>query len=1505
MSRIPLTHPQKRIWYIENIFPDTSMYNIGGPIRIHGPIDFSILEQAILSFIEHHDGVRLQLREEHGEVFQEVVHLGRTPLDFMDFSPYEKPEEEFQRWIEEESARPFHLTEGPLYYFALFTCSDQENGYYVKLHHMIADGWSNQIITEYVTNYYTAHFAQQSNGEFEHQFNKPPSYVDYALQEPIYLDSKRYQKNRKFWLNQYETLPEMLRADRSSTDTKGNRISYSIDPHLSSTLKTYTQKHGISLNTFFIFLYFLYMNKTTHQHDLVIGTPVLNRSGIKEKSTFGMFTSTMPFRFRLNDEQSVLDTLTRIQKELMTCYIHQKYPYEQLIQELELKKKGYDQLFHTCVNYYNTKLATNFNGMPVTNTEFYNGNQLYAMQWVIKDWSETDGLVLDIDYKCSEYTAEQVDEMLRCIRNLIRHILADPEQMLSNISLLSSEEWNQAVYDFNKTTTAYPRQYTVSQLFEEQVNHSYNQVAVRYGEEQLTYGELNSKANQLARELRLRGVGYGHWVGICIEHSLETVVAIFAVLKAGAAYLPIDPAYPSDRIQYMVEDSGTKLILTHVGGRLEIGISERLSSLEWLDVNDPKWYTGDTSNLMLDIQPDHLAYVIYTSGSTGRPKGTLIEHQGLTNYIWWATLMYVSKEREVFPLYSSLAFDLTVTSIFTPLISGGMILVYRDTGDEFILHRIMKENEATVVKLTPAHLSLLKDQSYPSSSVKRFIVGGEELKVNLAEMIEHIFSGDIEIYNEYGPTETVVGCMIHKFNRLADRKASVPIGVPAHNVMIYVLDPHCNPVPEGVIGELYISGDGVARGYLNQKELSATRFLDNPFVPGYRMYRTGDLALRLKNGIIEYCGRSDHQVKIRGHRIELTEIEKQLLEHTAVVDAVVIDLEDSSSAKYLSAYILVDGLVSNDELREWLNATLPDYMVPTFYTRLSEIPINVSGKVDRTRLPEPDRSALVAEYVPSRNEKEHLLVHVLREILQVEQIGMQDHFYHMGGDSIKAIQLASRLNNAGYTLKVSHILAHPRIGEMAQYIELETMSMVNQEPCTGVIPRLPIQQWFWTQQFAHPEHYHQSVLLKLKQTVQPIIIHRIIDQLIDHHDVLRANVATDGQTLFYNSKDMRGTLASTLLIFDLRDLSDEQRHIQMAEIAEKLKASLDLQSGYLFQACLFDLGVQGQRLLLTAHHLVIDGVSWRILLEDMVQLLEHNQAGNSDQLPNKTDSIQSWATWIQEEKGHVRKERMYWQSIVDKMQPVPVDQMLGEDTWARARILTHEFDVEITQQWLNESHKGYGTEPLDLLLVTLGLTLKEYFKMELPIVELEGHGREELHSNLNLTRSVGWFTSLYPMQLEVSEDLATTIKSIKEELRCIPNHGIGFGILHYISHEIAGYAKFKPIRFNYLGDFGSTFTNAWFTHLSQESKGSDVSKENHLTAALEVNMMLIDQRLHLAVTYSENHFYPETMEGWIRMYSNTFQGIVNHCCLKGDTDYTPSDFETAALSQSELDSLLF
>lgn len=1482
-----LTHPQKRIWYIDKINTSSPLHNIGGCLKINEYIDVGVMKQTINLIIKNNEGLRLRVLQGEDEPFQYVKDFQDQDIDFFDFSNYENPQKEQKIWSNELFKKCFQLEDSKLYYFAIYKISEKEYGVLLNIHHIIADGWSITLIEKQICDIYKKLINK------EEVCIESYSYLDFIKYEEEYLKSKRFIKNKNFWKDKFLDLPEEF-LYKTSNSLEGKRQCFNIDKDLSDKIKEFIGNKKCSLNTFFIAVLGVYINKVTRKNDLVIGTPVFNRTNKDQKNMMGMFTSTVPVRLKLDANVRIEELIKLVDRELKLCFLNQKYPYDFLIKDLGLSKKGYDSLFKVCVNYYNSKNDSNIDGIDVQVEEYYCGSQSYSLQVTVKEWEENN-ITLNFDYKTLENSENEIKIIYEAMINIVNQILTDENIVVKDLKLINKEQSDYKIYDLNSTTSYYPKK-TVCELFEDQVIKTPNKVALEFKEKTVTYKELNERSNQLANYLIKKGINNNSIIAIMETHSIDLIVSIFAIMKVGATYVPIDPSYPIERINYIINDSKTNMILTNFIITDEIKFKGKIINIDNKDLQQYNKNNLPQSNNLMD-----LVYIIYTSGSTGKPKGVMVEHQGLTNYIWWASKMYLKNENEAMALYSSISFDLTVTSIFTPLISGNKIVIYDNDETEFVLYKILKENKVTVVKLTPAHLTLLKDSDNTKSKINVFIVGGEDLKVNLAKEVYNSFGKHIDIFNEYGPTETVVGCMIYKYDEVKDKRVSVPIGHPVDNVQIYILDDELNPVLTGVAGELYISGDGVARGYLNREELTHEKFIENPFIKGKRMYKTGDTARYMVNGTIEYIGRIDNQVKIRGYRIELGEIERYLIENECVKDAVAVVKEDSSGNKMINAYVISKRVISESKLKEWLLKFLPQYMIPTNFISLKEIPLTLNGKVNYALLPGPQ--IIEKEFIKYQTLVEKELVKSMEEILGIDNISMNNNYYQLGGDSIKAIQISSKLKSLGFNLKVKDILNHDSIEEIAASIEEsdETVGKVIQDRSVGQIEITPIVEWFFNQKFSNENFYNQQILLEYKEKFDFNKVISAISKLIEHHDALRINYDRRINKLYYNNKNYNDM--NIFKYFDLSQYSYMDQCNSMKDLAEKANSSIDIENNSLFNVVMMDLGQNKQALLLTAHHLIVDGVSWRVILEDLISILKQLDEGREVNLPLKTHSYKEWSEALQTySKNDFSDEVDYWNTILNKEISYNVDYDKEVDSVESYNILSEEMNEEILRKLIEKSNEIYNIKFNEVLIIGLVITLNKLTKKDEIIIELEGHGREGINEEIDVSRTVGWFTSIYPAYFSIEhKDIDDNIKSLKEQFRNIPNKGFNYSILKFLNNELKGQEN-KYVTFNYLGDFDNIIDEQKLK-ISNIEFGLNSDNKNSLTALIDINVMIINKKLKVTATYSKNRFKDSTIEKLIESYMETLKLILDECLNKNFKEFTPSDFDAAQISQEDLDAL--
>lgn len=1485
-----LTHPQRRIWYLHNIHSESPLNNIGGYMKIQGQVSLEILEEAINVLIKTNDGLRIRILEKYGVPYQYFEVYNFEKIDFFDFTKYKNPAIEFERWISSTFKKVFTIKDNNLYYFAIYKISESEFGVALKIHHIVADGWSIYLIKKQIWDNYIRIL---NNVSINHECSY--SYVDYIKKEKEYLKSNRFIKNKFFWNEKFAKLPEAF-LDKQNDNLKGERVSFNLDNKLTKKILNYTRENKCSLNTFFIIVMLIYINKTRCEDDIILGTPVFNRSGVNEKNTIGMFVSTMPLRIKLNTSYTIKELIKKINSEIKNCFYNQRYPYDILLKDLELGKKGYDSIFDICVNYYNKDYTIDAEDFSVETQEYYNGEQSYSLQMIVKECM-TGKITLTFDYRKSKYCKDNIIDMFKYIKNILNQIITNNDIMISKINLLTYDEINQKLIQFNSTIRDYPKDKTICTIFEETVNNNLEKTALRLGNKSLNYKDLNEKVNQLARLLQKKGVGNEGIVAIMASHSFELIIGIMAILKAGGAYLPIDPNYPVDRINYMLKDSNCKLLLSNIDVHSEIEFNGEFISLE-----NNEAYKESTENLSNKKNSKQLAYVIYTSGSTGKPKAAMIEHKGLVNYIFWAQKTYMSKVNETFAFYSSISFDLTITSIFTPLISGSVMEIYKDDHDEFILYKILKENRATIIKVTPSHLKLLKEMDNSKSSIKKIIVGGEDLKVELAKEIYNSFKGNVEIYNEYGPTETVVGCMIHKYDINKDLKVSVPIGVPIDNVQIYILDKYLNVMPSGVAGEIYISGDGVARGYLNKKQLTNEKFIENPFIAGKTMYKTGDKARYIKNGIIEYIGRDDKQVKIRGHRIEIGEIEERLLVHPFVKDAIV-SYKQLDSYSILYAYIVAKESITTDELKSWLKKTLPNYMMPNKFIFIDYLPLTANGKVDYDMLPKFESDKKI--FINYRNEIEKELVCTIKEVTGYEDISMNDNFYQIGGDSIKAIQISSKLKNKGLNINVKDILAHDLIEEIAASIELDDKkNLANQNMEEGSVESTPIINWFFLNNFNNINHYNQSLLLESNMILEKAKVQLVINKLVEHHDSLRINYNFNTKKLFYNNSSLEERFKVEYI--DLSNISTEEQQFNYIEqYCYNIKSSLNIANGGLFKVCVFNLGKNKQVFFFTAHHLTVDGFSWRIILEDFNTAIQQLNNNDTILLPLKTSSFKEWSKYLRKYREDLcSEEEEYWNEVISKKILFLSDKNKSSDTIKSSNIISDELNERDTKSLIEKSNKIYGMTLEEMIIVALSLIIKESTLEKDLVIEIENHGRKEINGGVDVSRTVGWFTNMYPLYLNVINDnLDDNIKSIKEQIRRVPDAGFNYGIFKYLNNSLT-YNTEKYIRLNYLGDYDSTLESNGFKLLNI-NHGSDIALNNQLSSLMDINMMIINKKLQANITYSNNSFNNTNMNKILVLLLSKLREISNYLMNKTSIEFTPSDFEAVDISQEDLDSIVF
>jgi len=987
---------------------------------------------------------------------------------------------------------------------------------------------------------------------------------------------------------------------------------------------------------------------------------------------------------------------------------------------------------------------------------------------------------------------------------------------------------------------------TVVQLFEEQAEKVSDQIAVVCEDERITYKELNKKANALAHRLRKLGVGSDDYVVIMAEKSIELIVGILGIIKAGGAYVPLDPNYPKNRISYILEDCQPKVLLSgqrKLEVEIDVPIVELKAACRLEEVN---------TNLELVNNLSDLIYLMYTSGTTGRAKGVMIEHRNVVSLV--KNTNYVDFDNIVIGQAGSLSFDASTFEIWGAILNGGKVVLLPE---EVLLNakrlksELIKKEINTMFVTTALYNQLVSLDSSTFDPLNQLLFGGEATS---EEHVRKLINKNVELNfsNIYGPTENTTFSLHYP---IAEKtlKDKTPIGKAISGTKAYILN-NMNLCGLDVTGELCLSGDGIARGYLNRPELTAEKFIDNPYGEG-KLYRTGDLARWQSDGNIEYAGRIDDQVKIRGYRIELGEIENVMRQIEGVREVAVIVKEDRNNNKSLHAYYTAKESLESSTIENDLRCTLPDYMIPPYMKQIDEMPITVHGKLDKKSLPEIEVGE-GTKYVAPRNEKERVLSEIFEEILGVQNASVKDSFFALGGESIKAIQIVSKMREAGYEINVKDIMNRQTIEAISEIVTTAEELSYEQDEVVGEVELTPIIEGFGSWGLKEPHHFNMGMIMKVEGVAEEA--EKVIETLVSHHDMLRA-VYIEGRL---NIPRRQGR-PYEYEVCDFREEAEVEKKIEQRCDAKQI--SMNLETGPLVKCIFFQLK-EGNYLFTCFHHLVVDGVSMRILMEDFHSGLKQLKEGKEIKLPKKTISFKEWSEELTKYKdsNKLGKEMAYWTKIESRMREGKYKGTAQGMEDSFKNIFTR-LSQEETAKLVKESGEAYQTEINDLLLSALSMTVKKLSGQEKVTVILEGHGREELHKSIKVDRTVGWFSSMYPIILECYDEVETSINYTKEMLRNVPNHGLGYGLL-------LGNFEEGDINFNYLGEMEQTREG-----LNSYSIGRLASDKNRIPGDINIVGYIVSKRLNLAVRYNKRKYSEEEMSEFINVYNESLLEVIYHC----------------------------
>ncbi|HEU0088064.1 MAG TPA: amino acid adenylation domain-containing protein [Pseudonocardiaceae bacterium] len=1442
---LPLSFAQQRLWFLDQFEPDSTEYLTPMAVRLRGVLDVDALNTALTGLVARHESLRTTFDTVDGRGVQIVHPPYEVLVPVLDLSDLPEAERavELDRVLQQEYGTPFALREGPLLRVRLVRLAAEEHALTLMMHHIVTDGWSTGVLSSELTVRYEAAL----RGEAAELPALPVQYADFAAWQRDRLSDAVVAEQLGYWRRQLSALaPLELPTDRprpAVRTTAGAAHEFVVPPEVTARLRVLGQQRGSTLFTTLVAACQVLLGRWSGQDDVAVGTVTSGRERAELEHLIGFFVNTLVLRCTVRGSDPFTQFLDEVRGTVLDGFAHQDVPFERLVDELQPERDpSRTPLFQVMVVLQNTP-TQNPHGLPGIEVEELELSGVTASFDLMIEFQEFDGGLHGVmTYNTDLFDAATIEHMTAHLQVLLDGIAADPSRSVAELPMLLDGECHQVLTAWNETDHQVP-QAAVPSLFAAQVRRTPSVTAVVCGDISLSYQELDEQANRLAGELIGLGVRPEDRVGVLMDRSIDLVVTVLAIVKAGGAYLPLDVRAPADRMGLVLAEAGASVLVT-----------DQVWEAMARDVHRGHIVVGGESRQAgphiepdVAVDPEQLAYVMYTSGSTGTPKGVTVRHRDVVALAFDRRFQSSAHQRVL--LHSPMAFDASTYELWVPLLRGGQVVVARPGDlDPVSLRQVITDHGVTGLWLTAGLFRLIAQEAPEClAGVREVWTGGD---VVAATAVRRTLQAcpHLVVVDGYGPTETTTFATSYPMSAAESVPETVPIGRPLDNMQVYVLDTHLRPAPVGVRGELHIAGAGLARGYLGQPGLTAERFVANPFgEPGSRMYRTGDVVRWKRDGAVEFLGRADEQVKIRGFRIEPGEIEAVLRQHPQIAESVVLARKEAGQ-HHLVAYLIAApecAVPHPTDLREFLLQTLPDYMVPSAFVTLDELPLSPNGKVDRRALPAPDtRSAPQSRHVEPSSPVEQVLVEIWGDVLGLDRVGVQDNFFELGGDSILSIQVVSRARKAGLLFTTKDLFRSQTIAALAPVVTAGELGDAGREPVVGPVPLIPIQHWFFQTHPVNPHHFNQSVLVELTDELDERCLERALQALVVHHDALRMRFEqVEGQWHQHNAPVQPGP---GLQRCDLSGVDAAQQPTMMEKIADEVHASFDLERPALLKVVLFNLGA-GQRpyLCLVAHHLVVDGVSWRILLDDLETAYQQAARGEAIDLGRKTTSFRDWAVQLCDylANGGLDHELDHWASALDGSE-LPLDGAQPQ-RGTPARVVPVLLNVEETDALLRGAPAAYRTRINDVLLTALAWALSRWTGRGRVSIDLEGHGREEILEGVDLSHTVGWFTTIFPVALDIAAsdepNWRDLVKSVRRQLRTIPGNGFGYGALRYLGspearERLSAYGSGSQISFNYLGqwDARSDETGGGLYRSMHGSLGQEYDPADRSSHMLEV-----------------------------------------------------------------------
>ena len=1510
-SPFPLSHGQQALWFLYQLATESSAYNVFLALRICSPLQIEILQSAIHRILQRHPALRATFQTGTSHPTQKIENLSEFILPITNCTGWD--EAQLTTEILTHAHRPFDLIHGPAYRFHLFSLEPENQVLLLAFHHLVTDFLSLMILLNDLREFYQA-------GQDEPEVQQhPPSatYQEFVGWQQQFLSTEQGLRQWQYWQQQLSgELPILaLPTDRVRPPTQtfqGRSLDLALDIEVISQLKLIAQREQTTLFTVLLTAFQLLLFRYCGQEEILIGSPFAGRTSAQFRSTVGYFVNLVVLRTHLKRNLPFRTVLSHNRQIVLEALEHQDFPFPLLVEKLHISRTpnqsplfqcsfAYDRIPGGELSFLSALLSnchhTQIDFGPLRVERFPLEEQFAQFDLSLSIFDTNQACVASFQYNTDLFTQETVSRIASHYQQLLIAIAQNPEQPVNQLTWFTEIERHQFLCQREQSGQSLLLTDTALSRFETWVNQSPHAFAITLDQSPLTYRELNEACTRIAQELRQQGVTPNTMVGICVNRTIDQVAGLLAIWKAGGVYVPLDPELPEERIAFILTDTGVSVVLTHRQFAQRFA-QTRISTI-YLDSQLAVSASQPLEDLQLTVSPQSPAYVIYTSGSTGTPKGVVVSHAALLNHLLVCQEKYEITPADRVLQFASTSFDVSLEQLLLPLISGACAVMRGPElwSIEELFDRI-KRHQITVADLPTAYWhQLVQTASHRFPGCLRLMtVGGEAMTTEVARHWQNSPLSCVKLINVYGPTEATISAT---FFEIPDgfpatcTSPTIPIGRPFPNRTVYILDPDLNPVPIGVYGELHIGGPLLAEGYLNRPELTAEKFIPDPFShhPGNRLYRTGDRARFLSDGMIEFSGRTDQQIKLRGFRIEPGEIEAVFATCPDVEQSVVMLREDLPGGNQLVAYVVMrSGSRTGADLRTWLKDRLPVYMLPSTIVKLDSFPLTVSGKINRRALPSPAECAKPAsdpthDQPPSLSPIEGILVSIWQDILKQPHLGLHDNFFELGGDSLLSLQVVSRVTQAGLGITPRHIFQFPTIAELAQALKPKSRPAIDQTPVVGPVHLTPIQHWFFEQNLTNRDHWNQAVWLQCHQKLKGQLLQAAWNVLVSHHDALRGRFVFNNEQWehFFDQPDE----AISLVQIDFSHIPESEWDAERNKRFQAAQTQLRIDQGPMIQVIHLDYGeFASDQIFVVIHHLVVDAVSWRILLEDLTTVYGQLDQGQHIQLPSKTTPMSVWAHQLLEYAGSpaLEQELPYWNSLPwDLVTALPVEKT-GINDEGSTQHLTLTLSETETEAFFGRLKKEVKASPLEALLTGFGLTIAAWTQSQAVLIDLEGHGREDLFPNqIDLSRTVGWFTTIFPIIVEVALNPATieqALPAVQKRLRQIPSHGIGYGIARFLSEPAVrtslSHFPQAQISFNYLGQLDQLVGNSSLFRQFLNLEGTFIGPENQRTYLLDLNLALVNQKLQIDWGYSSNLFTPDLVRSLAEQYRQHLLQFATH-----------------------------